>query len=340
LFFPISLIVFFAHTYGWGALGLLCFSAEAVRQHDRGVGWFRAGVNAAVQASVMALPILITFIWRSEAHGGSTGDWFNWDAKLLWLKTALRDRWRTFDIASVSVMGFVFFEALRNPRLTFSRNLAFSGLVLVVAFVMLPRIIFGSAYADMRLVPYAIAVLLLAVRFRFETTRTLGSALALLALAFAAIRLGSNTVSLASAANDHQAKLEALAEVPEGARVATFYELGCGTQWALPRNSHLGSMVVVRRHGFSNDQWLMEGLNLLDLKYRRAGYFSSDPSNIVRPDRCPDRMHRTIDRSLAELPRDAFDYLWLIDVHSFDPKLTAGMQPVWRNGSSILYRLH
>src|SRR3954447_14524520 len=59
LFVPITLIVFFAHAYGWGALGLLCFSAEAVRQHDRGIGWFRAGVNAAVQASVMALPLLI-----------------------------------------------------------------------------------------------------------------------------------------------------------------------------------------------------------------------------------------------------------------------------------------
>src|SRR5436309_7858416 len=54
LFVPISLIVFFTHTYGCGALGLMCFSAEAVRQHDRGVGWLRAGFDAALQASVMA----------------------------------------------------------------------------------------------------------------------------------------------------------------------------------------------------------------------------------------------------------------------------------------------
>ena len=39
LFVPISLVVFFTHAYGWGALGLLCFSAEAVRQHDRGERW-------------------------------------------------------------------------------------------------------------------------------------------------------------------------------------------------------------------------------------------------------------------------------------------------------------
>ena len=43
LFVPISVIIFFTHTYGWGALGLLCFSAEAVRMHDRGRPWFAAG---------------------------------------------------------------------------------------------------------------------------------------------------------------------------------------------------------------------------------------------------------------------------------------------------------
>ncbi|MFL6829811.1 MAG: hypothetical protein ACJ8D5_04215, partial [Sphingomicrobium sp.] len=93
LFVPISLIVFFAHTFGWGMLGLLCFSAEAVRQHDHGRGWFRSGLNAALHASVMALPIFITIAWRSEAHGGMTRGWLDWDFKLRWAKTLLRDRW-------------------------------------------------------------------------------------------------------------------------------------------------------------------------------------------------------------------------------------------------------
>ena len=339
LFVPISVAVFFTHTYGWGALGLLCFSAEAVRQHDRGIGWFRAGVNAAMQASVMALPILVMVIWRSETHGGSTADWFDWDAKMVWLKTALRDRWRLFDIGSVAAMGLVFFEALRNPRLTFSRNLAFSALVLIVSFILLPRIIFGSAYADMRLVPYFIAVLLLAIRFRGETVRSFAHVVAVIAVLFIVVRLGANTISLAWAADDQQAKLRALDYVPNGARVASFVGLACGSTWALPRNSHLGAMVIVRREGFANDQWLMEGLNLLDLRYTAPGYFAADPSNIVRPNHCRDRLHRTIDESLATLPRDAFDYVWLIDAPAYDVKLTRGMHAVWRGPGSILYRL-
>ena len=63
----------------------------------------------------------------------------------------------------------------------------------------------------------------------------------------------------------------------------------CQEYWPLLRNSHLGAMVIVRRDGFSNDQWLIEGVNLLDLKYRAAGYFAADPSQLVRPNRCRDR---------------------------------------------------
>ena len=128
--------------------------------------------------------------------------------------------------------------------------------------------------------------------------------------------------------------------MPRGARVITLTGMPCGISWPLLRNSHLGAMVVVRREGFSNDQWLMDGFNLLDLKYRAAGYFAADPSQLVRPQGCRDRLHRTIDELLALLPRRDFDYLWLIDVPPFDPTLVADIQPVWRGRGSILYRLH
>jgi hypothetical protein len=114
----------------------------------------------------------------------------------------------------------------------------------------------------------------------------------------------------------------------------------CREYWPLLRNSHLGAMVIVRRQGFSNDQWLLEGVNLLDLKYRSAGYFAADPSQLVRPVGCRDWLHRTIDQSLASLPRDDFDYVWLIDVPPYDPKTTAGMRVVWRGPGSILYQTH
>ena len=104
------------------------------------------------------------------------------------------------------------------------------------------------------------------------------------------------------------------------------------------RNGHLGAMVVVRREGFANDQWVIEGVNLLDLKYKKAGYYAADPSQLVRPNRCIDPLHREIDQSLATLPRYDFDYVWLIDVPPYHPEVAADMKVVWRGPGSVLYK--
>jgi len=338
LFVPISVVVFFAHTFGWGTLGLLCFSAEAVRQHDRGIGWFQAAVRAALHATVLALPIVVMLAWRSETHGGMTAGWFEVSLKLNWLISVLRDRWKWFDVAALVVVLVVIVEARRRTDLTFSRNLAFSALVLVAAFLVMPWTVFGSAYADMRLIPYALAVAVLAIRFRDRTDPRLARWFAVAGLAFVLVRLAGTTASLAIASNDQQAKLAALDHVPMGARVASIAGVPCGG-WPLTRDTHLGGMVIVRRQGFSNDQWLIEGANLLTLKYREAGSFAADPSQIVRPVDCNIRSIRSIDDALRSVPRDRFDFVWLVDPPPFDTRLTAGLQPVWRGPGSILYRV-
>ena len=43
--------------------------------------------------------------------------------------------------------------------------------------------------------------------------------------------------------------------------------------------------------------------------------------------------------ALAIVPRDAFDYVWLIDPPPYDAKLAEGLRPVWRSGTSVLYRV-
>jgi hypothetical protein len=338
LFVPISLVLFFCHTYGWGLLGLMCFSADAVRLHDRGRTWWHAGLEAAMHTSVMTLPILVMLIWRGETHGGQTVDWFNWKVKWRWIYSALRDRWKWFDIGSLVVPALVFLYALFSRKLELSRNLAFSAIVLAVSFAILPRIIFGSAYADMRLVPYLIAVGLLAIRFRGPPARIMAQVLAVIGLLFFATRTVANTVSLARAADDQSAKLRAIDLMPPGARVISLVGMTCQEYWPLLRNGHLGAMVIVRRDGFSNDQWLLEGVNLLDLKYRAAGYFAADPSQLVRPNGCHDRLHRMVDDSLVRLPRKDFDYVWLIDAPPYSPETVADMKPVWRGPGSILYK--
>ena len=50
-------------------------------------------------------------------------------------------------------------------------------------------------------------------------------------------------------------------------------------------------------------------------------------------------MWRPVDVALATVPRDAFDYVWMISPPPYDRAFTKGLRPVWRNGSSVLYRV-
>src|SRR5688572_17875021 len=134
LFVPISFIVFFAHTFGWGMLGLMAFSAEAVRQHDRGIGWWEAGLRAAAHAMVMALPGLLILAWRSNIESAASAGWFVWKLKFEAFISVLRDRWQELDLLSLAVVVVAIVYALVSRRLTLSRNLAFSALVLLAGF--------------------------------------------------------------------------------------------------------------------------------------------------------------------------------------------------------------
>jgi hypothetical protein len=339
IFVPLSCVVWLAHAYGWGVLGLMAFSAEAVRQHDKGRGWLKSGLRACYHALALTLPLLMMLLWRSEAEGGATADWFNWDAKSQWLSSALRDRWEYFDLASLAVAAITFFIAIFHRRLTLSRNIAFSFLVMSLAFVALPRVVFGSAYADMRLVPFLFAMALLAIRFKQDTHLPTARVLAWVGLAFVLVRVVSTSISLAIAADDQSAKLAALKHIPRGSRVIAFVAHRCDQYWRLPRNDHLGSMVIVRRLGFSNDQWPLAGSSLLTVRHPEAGRFAFDPSQKVRPPACANADAWPIEVSLRRFPRDRFDYLWLIDPPPFNPALLKGTTQVWSGPGAALYRL-
>jgi hypothetical protein len=101
-------------------------------------------------------------------------------------------------------------------------------------------------------------------------------------------------------------------------------------------------MAVVRRHAFSNDQWVMPGAQLIFVYFPGGGRFVRDPSQVVVERQCnvrPREVWLTLNQSLATFPRDAFDYVWLIEPPRYDPALTRGLQPLWRNGSSVLFRI-
>jgi hypothetical protein len=338
VFLPLACVVWTAHTFGWGLLGLLCFSAETIRQRDFGKGWIASAHAAALACLPMALPVVPMLVWRSGATD-MTGDWFDWGTKSLWVLTTLRDRWQAFDLASLAVVIGLIFVALRNPHLGWSRNLAVSALVLLGVYVLLPRIIFGSAYADMRLTPYLAAIAIIAIRPKTDASPRLLGTLAVIGLAFFAARIAGHTASMAIASARYDRALVALDHIPTGARLAAFTRRTCGLEWSTNRMEHLSALAIVRRRAFSNDQWDVSGANLMLITKADAPGFVVDPSQLIVPARCTGAPWMTPDEALVKLPRGAFDYIWMIDPPRYDERLAVGMTPVWRNRTDVLYRI-
>ncbi len=336
LMVPISCLLWICHAFGWGALCVMAFSAELVRQFDRRGHIILAGWRAGLHALALAPPFLLMLLWRSNA-GGQTFDWFNWEAKLVWLQMVLRDRWAWFDQLSLILIIGLLIWVLLSKRLTFSRNLAASALFMLAVYLLLPRVVFGSAYADMRLAPYIFAIAVIAIRVP-EGNLRLSRRLAIAGVAFFALRTAATTTSLYLYDERFDRELAALDHIPVGASVVSFVGRPCVEPWAMSRLHHLPAMATVRRNAFSNDQWTTAGAQLLDINYPEGGRFVRDPYQIVTENRCHGEYWLTIDQSLARFPRRAFDYVWLIDPPSYDPALTSGMAEVWRDGTSVLYR--
>jgi hypothetical protein len=337
LFIPLSCLLWITHAFGWGTLGVMAFSAELVRQFDRRGNVVLAAWRAGLHSLMLAPPVALMLLWRSKG-GAETVDWFNWEAKFDWLQMVLRDRWEWFDLLSLALVIGLLTVVLFSRRLAFSRNLAASALFMLLVYLLLPRVVFGSAYADMRMAPYIFAVALVAIRVP-EGHLRLSRTLAMAGLAFFAVRTAATTASMVLYDARYDRELAALDHVPVGARLVSFVGRPCVEEWGMSRLLHLPGMAIVRRSAFSNDQWTTAGAQLLTANYPQGGYFVRDASQIVTQDPCEDEVWLSMDESLANFPRHAFDYVWLIDPPAYDQALTSGLTPVWRDGSSVLYRV-
>lgn len=344
LFVPIGLILWVCHTYGWGLLGVLAFSGELIRQWDKHPDWRQAWWRAPFWAGVHCLslfpPAILMLAWRSGGHvGGETGDWFNWRAKVMWLTMILRDRWELFDLASLAVLFLVLFKGLRDPAIVYSRNLAISALFLLAVFLLLPRIVFGSAYADMRLAPFAIGIAILALRPRPGISPRGAATIAALGLAFFGVRMAGTTYSFWLYDKSYDKQLAALDHLPQGARLITFIGETCRHEWTMSRLEHLPGIALERKLAYANDQWSMAGAQLLTVRLQGARGFNHDPSQIVTDVKCAREWWRPIAVSLVRFPRDVYDYVWIVEPPAYDRRLEAGLIPIWRDGTSALFRV-
>lgn len=349
LFVPLSCLLWLVHAFGWGVLGLLAWSAEIVRHRDSGRAWTESAAKAALAVIPLGPPLLLMFVWRSSADGETNG-FLDPGSKLYAVLATLRDRWQVWDVVGVVIALLLIWAAAFDKRLEFGRRLAIPAVILVAVFLALPYKLMGSAYADLRLAPFMLIVAIAAIRFTPAASNEARRTVAWFGLLFIVARLGGTAFSYAIADREMRERLGALDFIPRGAAVLSLTGEHCGTKWEIPRHAHVGSFVIIRRWGFSNDQWQTSGAQLLRSRHAAAGDFQADPSGTAFSTECqeqerrqrgsgPELLVRTAEDAIAIFPRKAFQFVWVVDAPDFPMTPRPGLRPVWRGHDSILYRV-
>lgn len=338
LFVPIAVGIWLCHTFGWAFLGLLCAAESLMRAQENGRAWHLALWDAGWRCLPLAVPLAPMMLWRGQdSTGGLTEGWFLPVEKLVWLWSILRLDNMALDIVSAAILFCLVYAGLRSPRFTRDRTMTAAATLCLLAFLILPVRVFGSFYADMRLAPYMMIVALLAIGDDKLTPRSRKWLMAA-GVAFLALRISLTTATYVERERELDAHLEALAAIPEGARVATLVSLPCPVEWDLPWLGHVGSMAIARKSAFANDQWVTGGMNLLSAHYPKAGRFISDPSSIVFPESCGGN-GATMHRSVREIPADAFTHVWIVGLPPEEHPARQNFIQIWRGPDSALYRI-
>ncbi len=337
-FVPISLIIWICHIVGLGLFGVLAFGAEIARLYNRETNWKRLPFLAAVHCLVLVAPFLLMIFKRSEAGGLHAHDWFDWTLKWSWMKMVLRDRWEDFDKASALILALPFLLACRRKGVRWSGGFLIAALICMGLFALLPRILLGSAYADMRLFPYVLVIGLLSIGPAIHLQKKVVCFVACFAVAFFVVRTVATTISLKWASDEQEQHLLALPHIPMESRLFSMIGKPCQPGWALQRNDHLPSLALVKRHAFANDQWNLPGSQLIHVKLGPESEWTHDPSQFVTAQQCRADW-KSIDQVLQKFPRALFDYMWIISPPRDKKYDIFGLLPIWRNGDDVVYRI-
>ena len=341
VFVPYAGLVWLCHSFGWAMLGLFVIGAEWRLRVAAGERWPRAAVMAGLMALPMVWPVAIMIGGAGDRLTGDTGDWFLWSAKAQWAISLLRERWKFYDIVCVTVIAFLLWTAIRSARFGFVGVLGIPALLGVAAFVLLPRLFQGGAGVDMRILPYAATLGILAIRVS-PGRESLERWLALGGSAFFAMRIVTTTVAFVLYSQGQTIALRAIEAIPRGSAVLVLVNEPSLKSWFNPRLSHVAGIAIARRRVFTNEQWALPGQQLIRPLHPGAVSFDSDPSQIVRPPGSPagsEDQSVDFDKAIGTFDRCTFQRVWTIGFPAGRAR-AADLTPIWSDGHSAVYAVN
>jgi len=338
VFVPIAFVIWLCHSVAWGMFGLIIFALEFTQSIKANDGWVTAIRRAAIACLPLALPALLMIDWWTYRSNGESAMFGLWQVKLTHIVNILRNDWRNLDLESALLLYTMVLLAVRGIGFRLDTRLGVAALLLFVVFLIMPGIVMSVDYADMRILPYAVMLAILAIT-PITPSKKWQTAIAISGLLFFAVRIAVQTWTYWHLDGQWKAQLVALDHVERGARIFTLTTAACPSSWEGTRMDHLGEMAMARRDAFVNGHWPMPGARLLSIHYDATLGFQYAPSQIVRPEGCPETKYYSLPKILRVLPREAFDYLWLIDLPRNKQFNDPGMTLVWQGNRGALYRI-
>ncbi len=327
----LSLGLWTVHIYGWAVFAILLWS-RAVAHAPRRIVLATLGLMPLIAPALL----MLTLKYGTAGSAAATLGWFAWQHKLASMIWTLRDQSRIFDIGTLMLAVVLIYAGLRSPALKYERGLGLAAGIVLLLIGLLPYQLIGSAYADARLWPVFFMFAVLAVE---PVTARAAALIAGVAASVFIARVGMTAWGFAGYARDYASHLRALDNVPMGARIAVFIEFPCDVPWRRMRIDHLDGMAIVRRNAFTNAQWDVPGAQLLTPLGARGTAYNSDPSQLVRAPDCPSDLRAQLGARIGDFPRDRFDYVWAIGFRPETLPPYPGLQPVFADDRTILYRL-
>lgn len=338
LLLPIGFVIWVAHVAGWGMLGVMIFSASFADRRIAGAGWTRAFVSAVTACLPLLGPLLPILFWvQGGMDAGRTTFSYNVARKVALVALSLKNDDQWLDFGAVGIVWIALIVAIARPDFRFDRRLATVAAAMFTTYVLMPPDLIGSGYSDLRLAPYALA--LAALAYRPATDTRLARLIGIVALALLIGRTAWQGYTYWRLNTGYARQLAALDHVPLGARVFGFARVECFGDWSSDRLDHVNRMATVRRQAFSNDTWPPAASQTLRVRPAMlAGYDDFDSQKFTRPE-CRFHDNQSIDGSLAALPRDRFDYYWLIGISPAQWPKRPWLKQVWHGEDGALYRI-
>jgi hypothetical protein len=348
IFAPLSFVTWVAHIGGWGLLGLSVLGFELVRSaRERGLS-VRGLVEASVATLPFALMIAFTLMWRSDASS-ALGILFEESyvvGKLTSVASIFREQYIVWDLFWLLAICGLTLAFLVFGGLQINATGLTIAILTMLAFAACPWAVFGSYFADRRLLAYAAIFVPLAVGLNQQVLANPERRRILSLIALCSVVLFTARIAVTSAVwhqtdvafNQHLALLEKL---PRNPRVFALKVEPCPKEWyRAGRINHLHQYVTIRKDGLVNGIFQDSGWNQVQLRHRTLDGFDSNMGPTVRDAACPPAYSgQTFQSSIKLFPRNQFDYLLIQSKAPLPTFDVAGLKLLGASGNDRLFAI-